>query len=167
MRARNEIIRRLETADIQIFQTLRLEALRLEPASYASSYDDWAALSPDEWRQRLNDPVFAAFVDAQPAGLMGLLRQRGSKMAHRATIVMVYVRKDFRGTGLAARLLDAVSAHASGNGIRQLELTVSAENPAAERFYAREGFFETGRIPGGAIEDGREVDDILMAKRLR
>ncbi len=159
-------IRQLMPTDIETFQRIRLEALRLEPSSFASSHEDWKAFSEDEWRQRLNDPVFVAFVDAEPVGMMGLLRQRGRKMAHRATVIMVYVRQDQRGTGLAVGLLKAISAHARAAGVRQLELTVSAENPAAKRFYAREGFAEVGRIPGGVIEDGREVDDILMARRL-
>ncbi|MFX9877883.1 GNAT family N-acetyltransferase, partial [Acinetobacter baumannii] len=83
------------------------------------------------------------------------------RTAHRGDIVMVYVRNDLRGTGLAARLLDTVSAHALEIGIRQLELGVSADNPAARRFYERAGFREVGRIPGGFIHEGREIDDIL------
>jgi RimJ/RimL family protein N-acetyltransferase len=47
-----------------------------------------------------------------------------------------------------------------------LELAVSAENPAAIRFYLREGFSEVGRIPGGFLHDGREIDDVMMVRRL-
>lgn len=161
-----QTIRRLTASDVNIFQRIRLESLRLEPASYHSSYDDWAALTYDDWRQRLNSPVFAALRDEEPIGMMGLLQQRTQRTAHRGDIVMVYVRKDVRGTGLAARLLDTVSAYAREIGIRQLELGVSAENAAGRRFYEREGFRNVGRIPGGFINDGREIDDILMAKRL-
>ncbi|MFB2604722.1 N-acetyltransferase family protein, partial [Rhizobium phaseoli] len=42
----------------------------------------------------------------------------------------------------------------------------SAENPAAIRFYQREGFSEIGRIPGGVLEEGREIDDVMMARRI-
>jgi ribosomal protein S18 acetylase RimI-like enzyme len=87
-------------------------------------------------------------------------------MAHRATIIMVYVRRNLRGTGLAGKLLRAVADHARDIGILQLELFVSAENPAAIRFYQREGFSEIGRIPGGVLEEGREIDDVMMARRL-
>jgi RimJ/RimL family protein N-acetyltransferase len=55
--------------------------------------------------------------------------------------------------------------YAGDNGIRQLELAVSAENPAAYRFYRREGFVEIGRIPGGFLHEGEEVDEIMMARR--
>lgn len=120
----------------------------------------------EEWANRLNEPVFIAFQDGAPVGIMGLFRQRPSKMVHRATIVMVYVRANLRGTGLAGKLLEVVSDHARGIGVRQLELFVSAENPAAIRFYQRQGFAEIGRIPGGVLEEGREIDDVMMARRL-
>ncbi|ASY65698.1 putative acetyltransferase protein (plasmid) [Sinorhizobium sojae CCBAU 05684] len=43
---------------------------------------------------------------------------------------------------------------------------LSAENPQAIGFYRREGFAQIGRIPCGCIRNGREVDDILMARRI-
>lgn len=159
-------IRRVQADEIDAFKRIRLEALRAEPASFASSYEDWVGLSDEEWRQRLADPVFIVFRDGEAVGITGLLRQRPSKLTHRATIVMVYLRQNLRGTGLAAMLLRAVADHAHDIGIRQLELTVSAENPAAIHFYRKEGFSEFGRVPGGTVRDGREVDDVLMARRL-
>lgn len=159
-------IRQVRSDEVDAFRRIRLEALLNEPSSYASSYDDWVSLSVNEWQQRLNDPVFIAFQNDEPVGIIGLLRQRASKMAHRATIIMVYVRKDLRGMGLAKGLLDAITDHARDIGIRQLELSVSAENFAAARFYLREGFSEVGRIPGGFLHNGKEIDDLLMVRRL-
>ncbi|TCM75310.1 GNAT family N-acetyltransferase [Rhizobium sp. BK068] len=163
----SRLIRILGIDDVAIFQRIRLEALRLEPAAFASSAEDWEALTDEEWRKRLIDgPVFVAFRHDDPVGIMGLSRQRASKMAHRATLIMVYVRRCERGGGCAKSLLDATVGYARGNGIRQLELAVSAENIAAIRFYEREGFHETGRIPGGFMHDNREIDDVIMVRRI-
>ena len=159
-------IRLVGPDDVEAFRQIRLEALRTNPSAFASRYEDWEVLSLEEWRNRLSEPVFIAFQDGQPVGIMGLFRQRSSKMAHRATIVMVYVRAGLRGTGLAVRLLEAISDHARSIGLRQLELFVNAENPAAMRFYQRQGFAEIGRVPGAVLEDGREIDDVMMARRL-
>lgn len=104
-------IRRIQADQVDAFRRIRLEALRSEPSFYASSYEDWVSLPVDEWQQRLNDPVFVAFRDDEPVGMTGLLRQRASKMAHRATIIMVYVRKNLRGTGLARNLLSISTEH--------------------------------------------------------
>lgn len=79
---------------------------------------------------------------------------------------MVYVRQSARGTGLAERLLVEAVDHARSIGVRLFELAVTAENPAAIRFYLRQGFVKVGKIPGGFLIDDRELDDILMVRRL-
>lgn len=160
-------IRLLGPEDVEAFRQIRLEALRSEPASFASSVEDWEKLPDEEWRRRITGhPVFVAFQGEGPVGIMGLMRERSSKMAHRATLVAVYVRKSHRGTGLSRKLLDKVIAHAREHSIRQLELAASTENPAAIRFYLREGFREIGRIPAGFLHEGREIDEILMVRRI-
>jgi GNAT superfamily N-acetyltransferase len=161
------MIRLLGPDDVDAFRRIRLEALHAEPAAYASKAEDWEALSVDEWRRRLTDnPVFAAFRGDEPVGIMGLMQQRSSKMAHRATIVMVYVRESVRRAGVASGLLKSLMDCARDRGIRQLELAVSVENPAAIRFYQSEGFVDIGRIPGGFLYDGKEIDEIMMARRV-
>nr|WP_153458382.1 GNAT family N-acetyltransferase [Sinorhizobium fredii] len=160
-------IRLLGPNDVETFRRIRLEALRTEPDSFASSAEDWEKLPEDEWRRRVTDnPVFVAFHADEPVGIMGLLRQRASKMVHRATVVMVYVHRGLRGGGVARLLLSAVADYARSEGIRQLELSVSAENVGAIAFYRRERFEAVGRIPGGCIRNGREVDDIIMVRRI-
>ncbi|WP_455873877.1 N-acetyltransferase family protein [Rhizobium yanglingense] len=160
-------IRLLGPEEIEAFRQIRLEALQTEPAAYASTAADWESLTHDEWHHRLtNNAVFVAFHREKPVGMMGLMRQQSSKMAHRATIIMVYVHKSFRGLGAASALLERLTGHAREVGIRQLELAVSAQNPPAIRFYEREGFSQVGRIPGGIIHDGEEIDDVVMARRI-
>lgn len=97
---------------------------------------------------------------------MGLLRQTPAKMAHRATLVMVFVRPTHRRRRLAEALLQAATKHAESNGVRQLELAVTSDNRAAIRFYERMGYRQIGVVPAGFLLDGREVDEVLMAKRL-
>lgn len=160
-------IRLLGAADLATFRQIRLEALRLDEGSFASSLADWLRLDEAAWLERLTqNAVFVAFRGGEPVGIMGLARQRSSKMTHRATIIMVYVRKSERGSGLAAKLLRTIEAFALSQGIQQLELTVSGENSVAQRFYRRAGYTDIGRIPAGVINDGREIDDILMFRRL-
>lgn len=161
------VVRLLGPDDVEVFRSIRLEALRVEPAAFASSAKDWEKLPAEEWRRRLTDnPVFVALRDDAPIGIMGLLRERPAKMAHRAYIVMVYVRRDQRGTGAARALLQSTMEHARTMAIRQLELAVNAENEAAIRFYRREGFREIGRIPNALMHEDREIDELLMARHI-
>ncbi|MCZ3378355.1 MULTISPECIES: GNAT family N-acetyltransferase [Rhizobium] len=164
--ARRLMIRRLTIDDVEVFRRIRLEALSCEPSAFASVHEDWVDLSDEEWRNRLNEPAFVAFINEEPVGMMGLSRHRPRKLAHRATLVSVYVRKSARGSGAAADLLTTVSDYARSLGILQLELAVNAENTVAARFYRRHGFVEVGRIPGGVLDDGRAIDDIIMVWRL-
>ncbi len=161
------MIKLLTPDDAEVFRLIRLEALRTDPGAFSSRAEDWEILSLGEWRRRLIEtPVFVAFEHDEPVAIMGLMWQKPSKMTHRATLIMVYVRATQRGTGLARKLLHYVMDHAAAHGIRQLELAVNADNPIARRFYERAGFAEMGRIPGGFIQDGMEIDEILMSRRL-
>jgi len=159
-------IRRLDTDDVKTFRQIRLEALREAPSAFASRLEDWQALSDDDWRQRLSNPVFVAFLGRRPVRLMGILPRIPAKMAHRAELVMVYVQAQLCGAGIALLLLDEVVAYAGQHGILQLELSVNARNEPAIRFYRRFGFIEVGRIPGGIREEDMEFDDVIMVYRL-
>lgn len=152
--------------DLETFRAIRLESLRRAPWAFANTEADWTALPDDEWRARLSNPVFVAFAGTEPVGIMGLLRQKGQKTSHRATLIMVYLRDDRRGNGLARELLDHVIAFARAEAIGQLELQVSESNRRAIAFYLRAGFAQIGRIPAATIHDGVETADLLMARRL-
>ncbi len=161
------LIRRLAAEDVKAFRAIRSEALAEAPASFASTADDFSRLPDETLRKTLTDMVlFGAFRGDEPVGLMGLTRYNSSKMAHRGNLVMVYVRSDERGSSLARALLAAVIGSARDLGLRQLELAVTVENAPARAFYRREGFAEVGLVPAGFLHEGREIDEILMMRRI-
>ncbi|RVI56975.1 GNAT family N-acetyltransferase, partial [Sinorhizobium meliloti] len=45
-------IRLLGIDEAEAFRSIRLEALRTEPAFFASSAEDWEKLPDEEWRRR-------------------------------------------------------------------------------------------------------------------
>ncbi len=156
------VIRRLSLDDVDVFRRIRLEALSHEQHSFASAFEDWAQLSDLEWRQHLDQPFFAAFLDCEPIGLMGLRFRRPRKLVHRAKLVSVYLRKSARGTGIATALLNAVARFARDHGVLQLELAVNAESLPAVRFYQRHGFVEVGRIPNGLLGHDPAPAELIM-----
>lgn len=160
------VIRRLSAENVDLFRSIRLEALHCEPDSFASVYDDWINLSDEEWRQHLQQPVFVAFRGGQPLGLMGLKFECARRIAHRAKLVSVFVRKDARGSGIAAKLMIEVIACAQKRGVSQLELTVTDGNYAAINFYRSQGFSEVGRIPDGFCDRDIKSDEIIMVLQL-
>jgi len=161
------VIRRLTSEDVTAFRAIRSEALAEAPAAFASTAEDFTRLSDETLRKTLTDMVlFGAFRGNEPVGLMGLTRYNSSKMAHRGNLVMVYVRSGERGSSLARALLATVAEAARDLGLRQLELAVTVENAPALAFYRREGFAEVGHIPAGFLHEGREIDEILMMRRI-
>lgn len=161
------IIRQLEQSDVFVFRALRLASLRDAPDNFGSTYEDWRTRSDATLQAFLKDePIFAAFVDDQPAGLIGLIPEEKSKQAHRWGLAMVYVSPAFRGKGTADALMSEAVECATDAGILQLELSVNATNFRAIRFYARHGFQTSGHIPRGFRIDGGFADQVMMVRFL-
>lgn len=78
----------------------------------------------------------------------------------------IYVSPSHFGTGLGRRLLSVLEEYAREYGIAHLVGGISAENEAGLAFHAACGFVETGRMPGIGYKFAREIDLVLMQKRL-
>ncbi|MDQ1199185.1 GNAT family N-acetyltransferase [Agrobacterium sp. SORGH_AS 787] len=159
-------IRKISDGEVDLFRQIRLDALKNEPNAFASRYEDWDGFPDAEWRKRMTVPIFVAFAEKQPVGLMALKQLQPPKMKHRAKLEMVYVNEGFRGTGLGGALLCKVVQFAEQQGIKQIELGVREDRAGTIRFYRRAGFMQIGKVPQGYIEDGVEFNEILMVKRL-
>lgn len=83
--------------------------------------------------------LLVAMEGDRPAGCIAL-RPLGDGEAE---IKRLYVRPTWRGTGLAGRLVQAVSERARAAGYQALRLDTLASMEAAMRLYARLGFVET------------------------
>lgn len=156
---------KLEAEDLPIFKAIRMESLKMAPSAFANTFADWSSLSDDEWLDRMKIPVFAMLKGQEPVGITGLMLQCGEKRSHRATIIMVYLRESERGSGLVNDLLQAVMGFAKESGVRQFELNVNHTNARAIRFYERHGFERVGKIPAALIDDGLEVDELILVHR--
>jgi GNAT superfamily N-acetyltransferase len=72
------------------------------------------------------------------AGQVGTVPARGARDA--GHVWMLFVRKPWWGTGLAARLLGAAEEDASARGWVELRLQTPSEHARARAFYEREGW---------------------------
>ena len=87
----------------------------------------------------------------------GLLERGTLDQAHTATMSLVMVESSRRTTGLGTQLVQGLLGIAAGVGIERVLVLV----PAAiglERFFARFGFVEAGRLPGW-VRTGEAPDD--------
>lgn len=77
----------------------------------------------------------------------------------------IYLLGPFQSGGWGTKLLDAAEAEAGARAAKRLFLCVYKVNVAAQRFYARRGFADTGHVQNFKVGDV-EYEDLIWAKPL-
>jgi RimJ/RimL family protein N-acetyltransferase len=159
-------IRRLTPSEGAAYRQIRLEALRLNPESFGSTFEAENARPLEHFSERVAScPVFSAFRDAEIVGMAGFWGREGIKDAHKAMLWGMYVRQNARNMGVGRRLVEAVIGFARKH-VEVLQLSVVSENESARRLYASLGFVEYGIERKALKQRGRYYDEVLMAKDL-
>jgi ribosomal protein S18 acetylase RimI-like enzyme len=149
------------------YRDLRLRALREDSEAFSSSLAASENLPDEFWKKRLADAWLAerswllfAREDDRLVGMIGAFVEQGS--ADTATVVSVYVPKEERGKGIAARLMGEMLRVLSERPVlKRARLSVNVSQLPAADLYRRFGFREIGREPSrtGA---GQPVEQIVM-----
>lgn len=160
-------IRLITPNDATEWCAIRLEALRLAPTAFSSSYEETRAMEPAQVAQRIPsgagaDALFGAFVAGALVGTAGFQMQTGLKMRHKGTLWGVYVREPARGAGIGEAVVRAAIERARRH-VAVLQLTVAAKNAPARRLYDRLGFVAYGLEQRALRVDGEDHDQVLMA----
>ncbi|HEX7001077.1 MAG TPA: GNAT family N-acetyltransferase [Trueperaceae bacterium] len=168
----NLVIRPLTALDAAAYRELRLEALRLAPTAFGSSYEEESVRDSATVAARI-DPtdtqrVFGALRAGRLVGTAGLKRQTGLKERHKAFVWGVYVTPDERGRGVAKRLMLAALTEARGmSGVERVTIAVNAANDPARRLYENLGFETFGVEPDALRVEGESIDEMWMTLLLR
>jgi len=86
--------------------------------------------------------------------------------AHVQQLRGLVVAPEVRGQGIGRALVEAAIQLAGQRCARKVSLRVLGTNPGAQRLYASAGFEVEGVLRGEFDRGGRDVDDVLMARRL-
>lgn len=110
--------------------------------------------------------LLVATVDGELAGWLLLAGNRGPLFAHWATVKRVQTALPHRGRGIGAALMHEVARCAAEDlGLAHLHLSLRG-GAGIEPFYARFGWREVGRWPGGLRlsrdDDRDDRDEVLM-----
>jgi len=159
-------IRRLEPWDVALYRELRLEALRLHPYAYGSTFEIEAAEPLDFFERRLGtSEILLGSIADEPMGIARFSIPTFITERHKGMLTGMYVRAAARGAGLASALVEAVVDRARGRVIL-IELSVVTTNEAARRLYEHHGFEIYGIDPCALRHGDRYLDEYQMTRFL-
>lgn len=151
------------------YRSLRLAALREEPAAFSATYQDNLARPDSFWQDRLfeaaaggNWLLFARCQD-RLVGMIGAYPDRADPGV--AVIISVYVAREFRGREIGKRLMNTILAELKAGGFRKAVLSVNAGGTPAVSLYLKSGFTITGK-ESGRMGDGQVYTAFRMEKKL-
>src|SRR5438876_11493977 len=141
-------VRILTEADGEAIWNIRLRALRDDPESFGSSYEEilerGIAGATQSLRKRDNaadDVTFGAFEGGTLVGIAGFRREQEVKKRHKGVIWGMYVPREKRGQGIGKALLQAAIAYAKTlPGLEQINVSVVITSREAHRLFKLLGF---------------------------
>jgi phosphinothricin acetyltransferase len=108
-------------------------------------------------------PVYVAVTDRGVVAGWSALNRYHDRPGFRFTAEnSVYVHADYRGQGIAGKLLTPLLQRAGDLGLRAVIAGIDAENEASLRLHARHGFVQVGRFPNVGYKFGRWLDVVYM-----
>ena len=158
--------RRLQPADAEVFQKLRVSGLAESPNAFISTPAEDLRLPMATVEERLrvdrDSAVFGAWRDANLLGIAAIRREPKARLQHKASLWGVYVAPDIRGMGAGRELVRLCLAFAREMGVRQVNLGVNESNAAALRLYESLGFRTFGREECFMCVDGQWQHELHM-----
>jgi ribosomal protein S18 acetylase RimI-like enzyme len=144
------MVRRVRADDAARVRALRLEMLADSPLAFLERVDEAAARPHAEFQSRTAERATAADNAAFIAEYAGrVVGHAGAWVPPGYTdttmLYAVYVTPGQRGTGVLARLVDAIARWSREGGRPTLALEVITDNRRAIRAYEKLGFTDTGR----------------------
>ncbi|MGB8347276.1 MAG: GNAT family N-acetyltransferase [Ktedonobacteraceae bacterium] len=167
-------VRILTETDAEAFWNIRLRALRDDPESFGSSYEEVLERGIAGITQGLrakdvasDDATFGAFDGNQLVGIASFRRASSIKMRHKAIIWGMYVPRELRKEGIGKALMQAAIEYAKTlPDLEQINLAVVLTSREARHLFISLGF-ETYGLERHALKlHDRYFDQELMSLRL-
>jgi len=156
-------IRRITDSDRDGYRALRLQALKIDPMAFGSTWSRESEYDEALWTERTHQAATSFEVsswlaeshDGELVGMAGVFWEKGSFV-----VWGMWVDPRSRGTGIGGRLLDELLRWtATAHPEAAVRLSVNPTQSAAVNLYLARGFRPTGGVeplghtPGAVVED--------------
>ena len=159
-------IRLLKLTDLELWKSIRLEALEVMPEVFGGSYEEEKHKTKVEWESSLTESdVFGAFMGHELVAVAGFSINKLEKKNHRGLLFSVYAKPECRGNNIGSDIIEAVVSHAK-NKVVQLHCKVITNNKAAIELYKKHGFEIYGTEPRSLKVNNEYYDQHLMVMRI-
>lgn len=159
-------IRVLGENEWDAYRQARLRALKESPEAFAAAYDEEAQFDEALWRERMGRS--ARLVAEQDDEIVGIVSVRAEHEMFEgaAEVFGLWVPSSLRGTGIAAKLVQAAARLATGRGHGQLIYWVGTENARAVAFASSYGFRPSEFRRPMAVQGEESVEEIALTLAL-
>jgi RimJ/RimL family protein N-acetyltransferase len=164
-------IRILNESDAQLYQDLRLSALKINPEAFGSTYDREVNFPLETVKERIkptNDKfTLGVFDESKLVGIVTFMRENSPKTAHKGNIYGMFVIPEMRGKDLGkSLLLELIRKAKNCNGLEQINLAVVSDNGPAKNLYTGIGFEVYGVEKNALKFNGKYFDEDFMVLKL-
>ena len=162
-------IKDILSSDFELYKMFLNAALESDKENLLITYkDNKNAEFPT--KDRNDSFTLGAYSDNVLAGVVSFARdgEDREKLRHKGIISTMYVTKEFRGYGIAKRLLEElIKKVRSIPDIEQINLIVISDNTTAKRLYEKFGFQKYGTELNSIKWEGKYLSEDLMVLRLK
>ena len=164
-------IYKLNEEDAQMYQEIRLNALKTNPEAFGSTFEREVEFSLDQVASRVAPTkdryVLGAFHTGELVGTVTFMRESGIKMYHKGNIFGMYVKPEYRRMAIGKALLVALIEQAKQDeGLEQINLAVVTDNLSAKKLYESLGFEVYGTERNALKFEGNYYNEYLMVLKL-
>ena len=151
-------IKQLTPNDLEIFKSIRLEALHLEPHLFGSNFERESLFSDQDLLEVLTDitrSYFALKVAEIVVGVTGIMTSKEN--SSQAILIASYIRSEYRRKGGSELLYEARLDWAKKSGFAEVIVSHRASNEASRKANQKYDFVFTHSMQhtwnDGAVED--------------
>lgn len=161
-------------SDLIHIKGLMLNALKNDTQAFSVSYKDYSEKSEDWWQNycfsflySIKGRMILAWDKDKAVGMVGVLYSPQERRFHVASIVWMFIEKEYRGKHIAKRLLDKLEDEIKKQkAIRKIILSVTSTQQNAIKLYEKNNFKIVGKLTQEFDINGEFIDEIVMEKIL-